>query len=158
MKKTIKEKLDILNNFSKPESKNARWKKVAKWNRKHAESLEDFIVIATRIAQTLKAKGMTQKELAGKLGVSPQALTRIMKGRQNLTLQSIRKIEKVLDISLITIQLRDVPMIRNRVKFVPVEVHYSTKARSVFSGNVDQLAPEESDANDATVSDIKMAS
>lgn len=120
MKKTIKEKLDILNNISKPEGKNASWKKIAKWNQDHAESLEDFVIIATRIAQTLKARGMTQKELAGKLGVSPQALTRIMKGRQNLTLQSIRMIEEVLDISLITVQRSGIPMISNQVKFVSV--------------------------------------
>ncbi len=95
--------MDLLNSISKPEGKNARWKKIAKWNREHAEAFDDFTIIATRILQTLKARGMTQKDLAEKLGVTPQALTRIVKGRQNLTLQSIRKIEQALEISLITV-------------------------------------------------------
>src|SRR5690554_3888878 len=103
MKKTKKEKIELLGRISKPEGEKARWKKIAQWNRDHAESLEDLTIIATRILQTLKAKGMTQKELADKLEVTPQALSRIVKGRQNLTLQTIRKIEKVLDITLVSI-------------------------------------------------------
>ncbi len=100
---TRKEKLEKLRKISKPDNPNAEWRKIAKWNRDHAESIDDFIRIAVHIAQALKAKSSNQTILAEQLGVTPQALTRIMKGRQNLSLQTIRKIEKVLDISLVTV-------------------------------------------------------
>ena len=116
MKKTKKEKIELLNRISKPEGANVRWKKIARWNRGHAESLEDFTIIASQILQTLKARGMTQKELAQKLEVSPQALTRIVKGRQNLALQTIRKIENVLDITLISVNRQPTSMVVNKVK------------------------------------------
>ena len=103
MKKIKAEKLEKLAYISKKEGDNARWKKIAKWNRKHADALEDFVIIAGHIRKVLKDKGWKQAKLAEKLKVSPQALTRIMKGRQNLTLQSIRKIENVLDVRLITV-------------------------------------------------------
>jgi len=108
-----KAKLEKLKKISKTESKNTKWKEIAKWNQDHTESLEDYMIIASRISQSLKAKGMTQKELEKKLEVSPQALTRIMKGRQNLTLQSIRKIEKALDITLIAVHRHEPSMIFN---------------------------------------------
>jgi ribosome-binding protein aMBF1 (putative translation factor) len=103
MKKTKAEKLEKLASISKKEGDKAKWKEIAKWNRKHADALDDFVIIAGHIRKVLKDKGWKQVELAEKLEVSPQALTRIMKGRQNLTLQSIRKIERVLDVRLITV-------------------------------------------------------
>ncbi len=139
MKKTKKEKIELLNRNSKPEGTNARWKEIAQWNRDHAESLEDFTIIASRILQTLKDRGMTQKQLAQKLEVSPQALTRIVKGRQNLTLHTIRKIENVLDIALITVNRQPKPKVVNTVRFENVRVNYPGKPRQVFSGNINKL-------------------
>lgn len=104
-----KEKMEKLARSSQVDGVDAKWKKIARWNREHADALEDYTIIASRILQCLKDKGMTQRQLAELLGVSPQALTRIVKGRQNLTLQTIRKIEKVLDISLITVTMKHKP-------------------------------------------------
>jgi ribosome-binding protein aMBF1 (putative translation factor) len=103
MKKNKAEKIEKLASISKKEGGDAKWQEVAKWNRKHADALEDFVIIAGHIRKILKDKGWTQTELAKMLEVSPQALTRILKGRQNLTLQTIRKIENVLDVMLITV-------------------------------------------------------
>lgn len=105
MKKHEIDKIDKLNELSRNANADAeaKWKRIAEWNNKHAESLEDFTIIALRIGEALRHRQMTQKELAHNLGVQPQALTRIIKGRQNLTLQTIRKIEKELGITLISI-------------------------------------------------------
>jgi len=104
MKLTKEEKIALLNAKATPTNKDAKWLQIAKWNEEHADALEDYMVIALRISSALKAKKMTQKELATQLGVTPQALTRIIKGRQNLTLNKVRQIEKALGISIMTIK------------------------------------------------------
>ena len=139
MKKTKKEKIKLLNRISQPEVENSRWKEIARWNRDHAETLEDITIIASRILQTLKAKGMTQKQLAQKLEVSPQALTRIVKGRQNLTLQTIRKIEKVLDIALISVHRPQTQKLVGKVRFENTHINNPGKPIRIFSGNIDNL-------------------
>ena len=45
---------------------------------------------------------MTQKDLAEKLNVSPQQVSRMGKGKENLTLETISKLEYVLGIALIS--------------------------------------------------------
>jgi len=57
--------------------------------------------IAVRINLFLKSSGMQKQELATLLNVSPQQVSKIIKGRENLTLQTISKIEKALGISLL---------------------------------------------------------
>lgn len=122
MKKlSIKEKLQKLATISEPDAKSAKWKQIAQWNRDHAEALEDYIIIAARILQCLIDRNMKQKELAEMLGVTPQALSRIVKGRQNLSLQTIRKIEKVLSIDLISVVTSEKPLIRTKLKIISMK-------------------------------------
>jgi transcriptional regulator with XRE-family HTH domain len=52
-------------------------------------------------AAALREKGMTQKDLAEKLNVSPQQVSKIVKGKENLTLETISKLEYVLGVELI---------------------------------------------------------
>ncbi len=138
MKLTREEKIALLNKKAKPVNPNAKWIQIAKWNEEHAEALEDYMIIAMRISATLKQKRMTQKDLAAQLGVSPQALTRIMKGRQNLTLNKVRQIEKVLGISIMAIKKIEENQTQIRTKMIPVEVHYNLST-SAFMGNVNTL-------------------
>lgn len=100
---TREEKIAKMTSLSKPSNRDEKWIKIAKWNKDHSDALLDFATIAMSIADAIKEKNMKQKDLAVLLEVTPQALTRIMKGRQNLTLQSIRKIENILEIKLITV-------------------------------------------------------
>lgn len=46
---------------------------------------------------------MTQKELADKLNCSQQYVSLLLKGAENLTLETIAKIEEALDFRLITV-------------------------------------------------------
>ena len=46
---------------------------------------------------------MTQKSLAAKLDVSPQQVNKILKGHENLTLETISRIEEALGMELVTI-------------------------------------------------------
>jgi|GEM_PF-1244654 len=103
MNTTKEDKLLKLNLIATTSDEKASWLKQADWNKKHELALNDFSTIAIRILSTLKKRNMKQIDLANLLDVKPQALSRIVKGRQNLTLSKIRQIEKALDIRLITV-------------------------------------------------------
>lgn len=45
--------------------------------------------------------GMTQKALAVKMNCSQQYISKVLKGRENLSLETLCKIEKALDIKIL---------------------------------------------------------
>lgn len=63
--------------------------------------------IAVRIIRAIReqkpANGMTQAKLAEQMGVSAQYINKVVKGQENLTLETIAKIEQVLGIILIEV-------------------------------------------------------
>jgi len=61
------------------------------------------IKLGIRIIDQLKAKGMTQKELAEKLDKKPQWISRIVKGKENMTLATMVAIQEQLDMQLISL-------------------------------------------------------
>ncbi len=65
--------------------------------RKYAE-------IVARVHDILKAQGLTQRELALRMGKNPSELTRWLKGEHNLTLKSLIKLETELGEEIFTIQ------------------------------------------------------
>ncbi len=135
MKLSREEKIKNLKKISRPVNPDAKWIEISKWNEEHADALEDYMIIAMRILSTLKEKKMTQKELANQLDVKPQALTRIMQGRQNLTLNKIRQIEKALGISLIKIKKQEDVKTQIKTTFTPVVISYNYTTKLVFEGS-----------------------
>lgn len=76
------------------------WRVKARYRRENRGWLRKSRRIAVRILSVLSEKGMQQKELAEALEVSPQQVSKIVKGKQNLTLETISKLEAVLDVKL----------------------------------------------------------
>ena len=59
--------------------------------------------IALRVLAALEeSEQMTQKTLAEKVGVSPQYINKVLKGQENLSLQTIAKLSEALNMELIT--------------------------------------------------------
>ena len=58
--------------------------------------MEMSVAIANRIYEILEAKGITQKELAQKLGKTETEVSRWLSGTHNLTLSTICKISAAL--------------------------------------------------------------
>lgn len=56
--------------------------------------------IALKVNAALAARKMTKQELASRLGVSPQYVSKIVRGGENLTLETLSKIEAALGIPL----------------------------------------------------------
>ncbi len=59
--------------------------------------------IALKILSHIHAHGISQKDLAEKLNVSPQQVNKWVKGGENFTLETISRIENVLGIPLINV-------------------------------------------------------
>jgi ribosome-binding protein aMBF1 (putative translation factor) len=83
--------------------KDDKWLDEAKKRQTNEAWLTVSSAIALRILTWLRKNKMTQKELSQQLGYSPQYVNTIVKGSENLTLETIVKIEKILGIKLIEV-------------------------------------------------------
>ena len=57
--------------------------------------------IAFDILERLDELGWTQKALAEKMGVSPQYVNKIVRGSENFTLETLLKLQTILDIPIL---------------------------------------------------------
>ena len=83
----------------------AKWLEKAKWHEENEEWLEKSARIAVKILHELRSKAITQKDLADSIGVTAQYINKVVKGGENLGLETICKIEKALGIILIAVPL-----------------------------------------------------
>lgn len=101
--------LEKLNALAIDESK--LWEEKADWRKANREWLNKSAQIAIRILREIRLQkatnGMSQKKLAEMMGVSPQYINKIVKGQENLSLDTICKIENALGIMLIEIPLEN---------------------------------------------------
>ena len=65
--------------------------------------MEMSVTIANRIYEILDAKGMTQKDLAQRLGKTETEVSRWLSGTHNLTLATICKISAALDAEVVKV-------------------------------------------------------
>lgn len=79
------------------------WKEDAKWREENEEWLSQSFDIAVRVLDSLRTKKMTQKDLAEKMNVSPQFINKVVKGKENLSLETIGKLSRALGIKLIDV-------------------------------------------------------
>ena len=91
----LKEKLSKL-----ATAKPSDWKAKAKYRRENREWLKKSTAIAVRVLDTLKAQGLSQKDLAHRMNVSPQQINKIVQGQENLTLETISALETALGIKI----------------------------------------------------------
>lgn len=97
-------KEDIINKLNKVASKETSgWLEKAKEREANRDWLAKSAKIAIKILRELRAKKLTQKWLAEELGVSAQYVNKIVKGQENLSLETITKIEAALNITLIKV-------------------------------------------------------
>jgi len=95
------EKIEKLNKIVAGQK--SKWEERAEFRIKNEEWLNKSAEIALKILRTLRYFDMSQAKLAEGIGVSPQQISKIVKGKENLTLDTICKIEKVLNTELIMI-------------------------------------------------------
>jgi transcriptional regulator with XRE-family HTH domain len=60
--------------------------------------------VALKVLRTLRAKGISQKDLAEQIGVSAQQVNKWVKGNENFTFETISKLETALGVELMSIK------------------------------------------------------
>jgi ribosome-binding protein aMBF1 (putative translation factor) len=76
------------------------WKAKAKWRRDNRAWLRKSQVIALMVLNALEEQKLSQKDLAERMKISPQQISKIVKGHENLTLETISKLEIALGIKI----------------------------------------------------------
>jgi len=68
---------------------------------KNRARLRESQSIALKVLDKLDELGWTQRKLAFAMDVSPQQITKIVKGKENLTLETQTKLQTILDIPIL---------------------------------------------------------
>lgn len=79
------------------------WLERAEWRQKNRDWLLVSSRVAVKVLTHIRVNGIKKNELAEMLDVSPQYVGKILKGQENLTLETICKIEKALNIQIISV-------------------------------------------------------
>ena len=132
--------LKRLQEVAKPAS--AKEQEEAKYREENREWLLKSMQIALYLEHVLRVRGISKKQLAEMIDVTPAQVTKLFSGKENLGLKTIAKIEKALGVSLICIpsEVRPyqfcVPIITNiSVSNLPFkEATGSIESRRLFGG------------------------
>jgi transcriptional regulator with XRE-family HTH domain len=77
------------------------WKAKAQWRRDNRRWLRYSGFIALTVIHRLAELKMSQKELAERMNCSPQYISKLLKGSENLTLDTISRLEECLNLDLV---------------------------------------------------------
>ncbi len=132
--KNLDKKLKAL---AKPASKQAL--DASQWRKDNRDWLRKSFEISLHVLLAIKAKGWNQKQLAEAMDVSPQQVSKILKGKENFTLQTISALERILETELVKTAFS----IGNEVKHMEMDeipnVEFQTALSKVFVGAPQRL-------------------
>jgi ribosome-binding protein aMBF1 (putative translation factor) len=74
-----------------------------KWEKENEQWLDRSFQIALKVVRAMRKQNLNQKDLAERMQVPPQYISKMLKGKENLSLQTISKLEDALEIKLITV-------------------------------------------------------
>ena len=79
----------------------SKWREEAEWRRDNWSWLRHSQKIAAKVLLLMKQEGLTQKELAERMNCTQQYVSKILKGKENMSLDTLSRLEDALGISLI---------------------------------------------------------
>lgn len=128
----MKSPQEILDQFNRVvASESSKWLADADYRLEHKAWLLKSQAIALKILRSLRAQGLTQKELATQLNVTPQQVNKWVKGGENFTMETLTKIEQVLKIVLIEIPTEQPKIYQDKQPFI-VETGLSHRPQTDF--------------------------
>ncbi len=80
----------------------SKWREEAEWRRNNAVWLRHSQRIAVQVLLKMKKEGLTQRALAERIGCSQQYVSKILKGTENLSLETMTKLENALGLTFFT--------------------------------------------------------
>ena len=97
--KTAEEQIAFLQAHSSPTP--SKWRENAEWRRANKAWLPYSRKIAIKTAMAMHDQNMSQRQLADSMGCSPQYVSRLLKGEENLSLETICKLENALNVPIL---------------------------------------------------------
>ena len=80
----------------------SKWREEAEWRRDNWPWLRHSQRIAVKVLLEMKRENLTQKVLAERMGCTQQYVSKILKGKENMSLDTLTKLEDALGINLIS--------------------------------------------------------
>ena len=77
------------------------WREEAEWRRDNWSWLQHSQKIAVKVLLQMKQVGLTQKALAERMNCTQQYVSKILKGKENMSLDTLTRLEIALGINLI---------------------------------------------------------
>lgn len=98
----MKTKEEIISRLKEHESATpSRWRENAEWRMANKSWLRYSQRIAMMMLDRMEELGFTQTSLATKMGCSQQYISRVLKGTENLSIETISKIESALEMEIL---------------------------------------------------------
>ena len=85
--------------YSSPTPSN--WREEAEERQANKEWLRYSQMIAMKMLDRMEELGLTQKKLAERMGCSQQYVSKVLRGKENLSLETLCKIENALDLHIV---------------------------------------------------------
>lgn len=126
----MKSEREKLNKIAKGTSP---WLQKAKQRSLDEDWLDDSAKIALAVLTHLKNNNISQANLAELIDVKPQQVYKIVKGKENLTLKTIKKIENALNIVLFEIPFNKESIDLQILDFSSANIEYTDSSTSVSS-------------------------
>lgn len=96
--KNASEVIDGLEKHKSPSP--SKWRENAEWRQTNKDWLRYSQHIAMMILDRMEQLGITQCSLADRMGCSQQYVSKLLKGRENLSIETLSKIESALSIRI----------------------------------------------------------
>ena len=77
------------------------WREEAEWRRDNWSWMRHSQKIAVKVLLQMKQENLTQKALAERMNCTQQYVSKILKGKENMSLDTLSRLEDALGISLI---------------------------------------------------------
>lgn len=97
--------MEILKQIAVPMTEEER--RVEQERAENREARRYSALVALTVRRELRIKDISQQSFADRLGVSPQYLGKILKGNENLTLETIGKIERVIGRPILKVMVEE---------------------------------------------------
>lgn len=96
---------------------------------KNRQMLRQSQKIAIKVLMKLDELGWSQKTLAEKMGVSPQQISKIVSGKENLTLETQEKLQRILDVAILAsyYENKEIQKVKSSKNYSAVQIYVVTK-------------------------------
>lgn len=84
----------------------SRWREAAQYRRENKEWLRYSQGIAMAMLDKMEATNLTQCQVAERMGCSQQYVSKVLKGQENLSIETLFKIQNALNLSLLPIIIK----------------------------------------------------